>query len=436
MTISLTIAIVTGVLVCASVVFLPSLKLGRIRLGTYWLASLVGAIVCLFCGAVPPDYVAQNLVADTAVNPVKILALFLSMTFLSVYLDELGVFEYLADKALTLGGTRQTTLFVTLYAIVAVLTVFTSNDIVVLTFTPFICAFCRRADISPVPYLFAEFVAANTWSMCLVIGNPTNIYLATSAGIDFGSYFLTMALPTAVGGVVSFGVLWLLFRKMLASPLRVAPSHLAVSDKTQVIVGAAHLGACIVLLAVSSYIGVEMWMVSVALACSLALFATIYGLCAKRGLSVVLRSLRRLPYELIPFVLSMFVLVLALNYNGDTMRIAGLLAEGHPVWTVGGSAFVAANVVNNIPMSVLYSAIVDSGAIVGSAAKQAVFAAVAASNIGAYLTPVGALAGIMWLGILKKEHVPIGFGTFVKYGVAVAVPALAATLGVLCLVVR
>ena len=43
----------------------------------------------------------------------------------------------------------------------------------------------------------------------------------------------------------------------------------------------------------------------------------------------------------------MFVLVLALNYNGDTMRIAGLLAEGHPVWTVGGSAFVAANVVNN-----------------------------------------------------------------------------------------
>lgn len=44
MTISLTIAIVTGVLVCASVVFLPSLKLGRIRLGTYWLASLVGAI--------------------------------------------------------------------------------------------------------------------------------------------------------------------------------------------------------------------------------------------------------------------------------------------------------------------------------------------------------------------------------------------------------
>ena len=76
MTISLTIAITTGVLVCASVVFLPSLKLGRIRLGTYWLASLVGAIVCLFCGAVPPDYVAQNLVADTAVTLQRYLRCF------------------------------------------------------------------------------------------------------------------------------------------------------------------------------------------------------------------------------------------------------------------------------------------------------------------------------------------------------------------------
>ena len=37
----------------------------------------------------------------------------------------------------------------------------------------------------------AEFAAANTWSMMLIIGNPTNIYLATSAGIDFTEYYRT-----------------------------------------------------------------------------------------------------------------------------------------------------------------------------------------------------------------------------------------------------
>ena len=75
---------------------------------------------------------------------------------------------------------------------VAILTIFTSNDIVILTFTPFICYFSKNAKINPIPYLVAEFAAANTYSMMLIIGNPTNIYLATSASIDFISYFNTI----------------------------------------------------------------------------------------------------------------------------------------------------------------------------------------------------------------------------------------------------
>lgn len=58
---------------------------------------------------------------------------------------------------------------------VAILTIFTSNDIVILTFTPFICYFSKNAKINPIPYLVAEF-AATTYSMMLIIGNPTNIY--------------------------------------------------------------------------------------------------------------------------------------------------------------------------------------------------------------------------------------------------------------------
>ena len=83
-------------------------------------------------------------------------------------------------------------------------------------------------------------------------------------------------------------------------------------------------------------------------------------------------------------------------------------------------------------MAVLYSSVFGALPEVG---VGAIYAAVAASNIGAYLTPVGALAGIMWLGILKKEHVNVGFGTFVKYGATVALPTLAATLVVLSLTI-
>ena len=92
----------------------------------------------------------------------SILVLFLSMTALSVFLDEIGFFRYLAGAAIRFAGEKQTVLFYVLYALVSVLTVFTSNDVIILTFTPFICYFTRCAGIDPLPYLVSEFVAANT----------------------------------------------------------------------------------------------------------------------------------------------------------------------------------------------------------------------------------------------------------------------------------
>ena len=141
------------------------------------------------------------------------------MTALSVFLDEMGFFKYLATLATKKAKANQFSLFLTLYLLVSVLTVFTSNDIVILTFTPFICYFAKNTKINPVPYLVAEFAAANTWSMMLIIGNPTNVYIASAAGIDFISYLAVMALPTVVAGLCSLGVLYLLFRKSLKKPL-------------------------------------------------------------------------------------------------------------------------------------------------------------------------------------------------------------------------
>jgi arsenical pump membrane protein len=67
------------------------------------------------------------------------------MTAFSVFLDELGFFRVLASAALHRAGSSQKILFFILYFTVSILTVFTSNDIIILTFTPFICAFARRA---------------------------------------------------------------------------------------------------------------------------------------------------------------------------------------------------------------------------------------------------------------------------------------------------
>ena len=118
------------------------------------------------------------------------------MTFISIFLDEVGFFKLIAIKVLSKVNNNQLILFINIYFLVAILTIFTSNDIIILTFTPFICYFCKTAKINPLPYLVGIFISSNTYSMMFIIGNPTNIYLATSQGIDFISYFKIMVFPT------------------------------------------------------------------------------------------------------------------------------------------------------------------------------------------------------------------------------------------------
>jgi arsenical pump membrane protein len=318
--------------------------------------------------------------------------------------------------------------FIYLYITVSLLTIFTSNDIIILTFTPFICYFARAAKVDPVPYLVAEFVGANTWSMALIIGNPTNIYIATSTGISFLEYVKVMALPAVLSGSVSFIILYLIFQKKLVITINAERKETKLKDKTMVWVGGLHLGLCTIFLIISSYINVEMWLISLGFLISLIIISVLIQTIKKKKPIEFINSVKHAPWELVPFVLSMFVLVLALEKYGITSTLAKLFSRGDASLVYGTSSMLVANLMNNIPMSVLFSSI---SRLAGDSAKIAAFASIAGSNIGAFLTPAGALAGIMWSNMVKRLGVKYSFLDFIKYGFITGIPAIfAAILGI------
>lgn len=417
-------------LMIVAVLFLPKLRIGKIKIDTYWLPVLLGAVLILCCGQTDVAAIGKALIADIAVNPLKILVLFLSMTMLSIFLDELGFFSYLAAFALRHSHGGQKRLFFSLYFVVALLTVFTSNDIIVLSFTPFICYFAKDAKIDPLPYLAAEFVAANTWSMALIIGNPTNIYLATAYGVDFISYLAVSILPTIAAGAVSLLFLWLLFRKKLSAPVEGCAEQIKIADRLSLGVGIAHISACTVLLAISSYIGIEMWLVSLCAAGSLLLCSLIISACKKQKPRALGRCIKRTPWLFVPFLLSMFVMTEALSEQGTTAAIGEFLGSDLSILKYGVISFLGSNLINNIPMSIFLSSMISSA----NAGAGAMYATVIGSNLGAFFTPIGALAGLMWSSILSEHEIKFGYRNFLKLGVAIAVPSLAAALGALWLV--
>lgn len=438
MTLTVIISAVSVIGMIAAVLTKPYVTIKGHKLGLYWIITLFGAILLLALRCIPFKSAIDGITAKSSVNPLKILALFLSMTLLSVYLGDAGFFDFIADSIFlkTKGGKLK--LFLVLYAVVSVLTVFTSNDVIILTFTPPICIFARKAKISPLPFLIGEFVAANTWSMTLIVGNPTNVYLASSFGITFAEYLSVMFLPAILGGVTGLVVILLLFRKDLLSPVSdfsggkpiVAPDHHVKVQKAPMIVAVIHLSLCIILLSIADYLHVEMWLICVVLALSLTAFDLFYDLIVIKSAAPVWRSIKKEPYELIPFVLSMFVIVLALKECGVISMLNTALISGEKIdgFYIGALSALSANLLNNIPMSVMFES------IIGSSSLPAVYGAVIGSNVGAFITPVGALAGIMWSKILSDYGVKLPFLKFVAYGSAVAIPTLLASLGGLMII--
>ena len=134
---TLIIFFITIIGIILSLFLFPKLKIGKINLKTYWIIAFLGAVILICFSLAPINLVVSEFVGVSKMNPLKILVLFFSMTLISVLLDEFGLFKFLASVAAKRANNKKA-LFFSFYFLVATLTIFTSNDVVILTFTPFI----------------------------------------------------------------------------------------------------------------------------------------------------------------------------------------------------------------------------------------------------------------------------------------------------------
>src|SRR5690554_5421738 len=113
------------------VMFKPKLHIGKFNVESFWVAPVVGAILIMLFYLVTPKEVYNGLTTSDGMNPIKLLVIFISMSGLSVMLDELGFFKQVSVFVLKKAGHSQMKIFIYLYLTVSILTIFTSNDIII-----------------------------------------------------------------------------------------------------------------------------------------------------------------------------------------------------------------------------------------------------------------------------------------------------------------
>lgn len=446
--------VVPAIIFCVSMVFMlgcsifkPAvvIKIKKIKftLDTYWIPPFIAAVVFLACQFIPARAAIHYLWEFSSLNPIGIIILVFATVYISMFLDTTGFFKMCATWAIKKSGKSGTKLFMLIYFTVAFITILSSNDVAILTFTPFVTYFARAAGINPIPFLFGQFMSANSWGIMLIISNPTNVVIATGFGHSFGYYCKYAVLPSIVAGMTPCIMLYFMFKKQITKDVilkeELASPMTLINSKLDMWVGVIFLAATVLFMAFTSIPGfdVELWVIAGVLAAILLVYNNIIDIvhCKSPEPSKLKEIFSSLPYSIIPFLLSLFILVSTLTDTGlfDVIgrNIARLTNISTPIAIVvfGVIATIFGNVLNSIPASVALVPIINS--LNSPKLLGPIYSSIIGSNLTALFTPLGSLAGIMWIGLLRGNHVKLGFAEFMKIGFIVTPVTLALTLTVL-----
>ena len=453
----------------------------------------------------------------------------MSLAYMAITLDISGVLQAAAFWVSNQGGNNTRRLFFYFYVLLTIISMVVGNDPVILSGTAFLVYYTSATGLEPMAWLIAEFAAANTASMVLFVGNPTNVVICEGFQVNNAAFTAYTILPFIACSLACYAGLAFQFR----NPKYVPPTFVvkgklnprdALHDPVGAIFGGILLLICLTLAIVLSFFHVDVWEIML----PFAVTKFIFDLCwdhyrfikgrldspkteiselpeedkvftqLKRALSMpsdienilasgaasrsqeiiagskrtnsvpvastrlnhdILRDLERpadakaeprlfatqrdkfdsiytslaahfptfftalprLPFALVPFAFSQFILIEGLSHQGWINIFGAWLVKATnrevipTIWIVGVLGVILCNVAGtNIGATILLTKVVHAAPdFPGSSTRAAAIALAVASNIGAVsFTFSASLAGLLWKSITRQKGIDIKQSTF------------------------
>ena len=381
----------------------------------FW--AVLGAAALALFALIPLSEVLAAILKGT-----DVYFFLIGMMFLAELAREEGLFDWLAAYATLKARGSAARLFILVYVVGIVVTVFLSNDATAVVLTPAVYAATRRAKAHPLPYLFICAFIANAASFVLPISNPANL-------VVYGAHMpplLSWLRQFGIASLVSIGATFLLLRftqrRELAGTIErdVELPRLGVGGR---LAAAGILMTAAVLLIAS---GLD-WQLGL----PTFLAGTITGvviIAVRRA--APWSTLKHISWSVLPLVAGLFVLVQGVESTGVLQPLTRALSAGaqsSPAETAliaGGVVAFLCNAMNNLPLG-LIAGTVATGAHLAPRVTGALLIGV---DLGPNLSVTGSLATILWLLALRREGQHVSAWQFLLLGGIVMPPALLAAL--------
>ena len=346
------------------------------------------------------------------------------MMLLSELAKVFGVFDWLANIAVSRGNGSPVRLFTLVYAAGTAVTVFMSNDATAVVLTPAVLTALRRAEAEPLPYLLICALVANAASFVLPISNPANLVVFHTAMPPLPQWMVMFALPSFVCIVVTYYALRWYCRKDLRVFYEIdeAAAQLSASGRITLY---GILSVAAVLLVASTFrmnLGLPTCVASLCIAAIVLLRERVSPWRVARDMS----------WSVLPLVAALFVLVEAVKTAGATQMLhVGLMHAMHwppamAALAVGTSIGFGTDLVNNLPLGLLAGSTLQQGFQLHPFLIKAVLIGI---DLGPNLSITGSLATILWLIAIRREGLQVSGLQFLRAGLFIMPVSLVLSIG-------
>lgn len=326
--------------------------------------------------------------------------------------------EWFVDRTSSARGA-----IITICLLSSFLSAFVENVAVVLICAPIALSLCEKLGISPVKPLIFLAMFSNVQGTATLIGDPPSMILGGYMKMTFNDFFFYHGKPSIffiiqAGAAAATCLVAYLLKEYTQS------IQLLKQEKPRSLVPTILMIVFIFILAAASFIDPDFkWFAGTTALC-MAGIGLIWYVLGPRWTSAA-TLLRALDWDTTLFLTGLFVIVGSLEASGWIVTFSQFLVS-----ILNQNLFLTFCLI--IGFSVLFSAFIDNvpylltmipvvqnvSDTMGAPLVLLVFALLIGSCLGGNITPIGASANIVAVGILKNHGYQVSFYDYSKLGLA------------------
>jgi arsenical pump membrane protein len=407
--------------------------------------AAIGAIIVVLSGSVSLSDL--GIIAETISGAAITI---MATIVMAIVLESFGFFNWVAELLAAKAKGSGVRLFWYVNLLCFLMTLFFNNDGSILITTPILVMLLNNMGLKnhqKIPYLLSGALIATASSAPIGVSNIVNLIALKIVHMDLWLHTAMMFVPATLGLLLLTWFLFLRFKKVLPKtvpttvtgfslksyhPLKTGVQHTSEKDRSKFMRNVLlFVFAVRCSLFVASFLNIPVSVMAVIGSLVLLVWRWVYLKISPADM------LKKTPWYIIIFAFCMYTIIYGLNNIGLTdwlitfmkPMVSGSLL--HASVMMGTLLTVLSNIFNNHPALMVGTLTLMNMDLSLLELKIAYLANVIGSDMGSLLLPMGTLATLMWMHIVRKGKVRISWMQYIKITIVVIPPATLFTLVVL-----